>query len=880
MTSPLDVLTAVRAGDTGRLPALLAPLDRGLRRDLLAGLKKLRAELRASGWDRWEERDLVSPALLVAGAACQTGAAAAASWIGGRDMRRRRQPPVRELIEVLADRDPRWLGDLAHRLADRPSTSEEDYPLILGLVRRAGCPMPTSDGCVEGWATAAWSGRGKLIDVLRRDPHLTAFVPRLFETPEPVTTLTWPSEPDGHRHWPGALAGLAAEGLLDRAALLDACTARLLRGGAALHLKPYRSVLEALRPTAEEERERTADWIALTSDAPSPVAGHAQQVLARLAEAGHVSPARLAEMSAAVFFRPEKKLLRAQLVLLGRVLARDPAAAPELLPVLGEAFGHTDTDVQERALKLAAAHLGDDGALRAGLVGRARLLSPVHRARAVALFGTDAVPGEDTGPYREILPPPPLPGPLAPSPESVEETVVLVAAVINSRTEPVEEFERALDALVRHAHRDRAALAAALRPALADRYWLDPARRRHYTHELPGLEHVAAAVLDARPSGPRPQALVSWRSDCHHSDAFAARHARVAEAACAITASTGPLPFLLATPTFTNGTLDPHALVARLAEYARLGAVPGPVDFAQALLRVRRDTSALPQADALGTPEGRRLAAWLGGAGRPATVTRRTSPAGRHRHGGDPGRHVLDTGERAVVVEEFPAAFRELGKARKAAGRCWDGEDPETLIALLPEDRDTLAAWSLPGVTSCALDDERGGTGILPGLASSGPAGPAGLALHLAVATGLGSRHAEDRLRSVDALLVLASRGELDPVRLGADLAGLLELGTLKPGRLADALRTAAVSGAYATIWAVLSGALPALFTGSADPRGAGELLETAAECAEKSRAVAEPPAGLDATAARPGRSRLVAQAARLRDALHRNREAAAVTAG
>ncbi|MET9111767.1 hypothetical protein, partial [Streptomyces zhihengii] len=73
--SPVDILTAVRAGHTLRLPALLAPLDRAGRRELLAGLKELRAELRASGWDRWQERDRVSPALLVAGAACQTGAA-------------------------------------------------------------------------------------------------------------------------------------------------------------------------------------------------------------------------------------------------------------------------------------------------------------------------------------------------------------------------------------------------------------------------------------------------------------------------------------------------------------------------------------------------------------------------------------------------------------------------------------------------------------------------------------------------------------------------------------------------------------------------------------------------------------------------------------
>lgn len=879
MSSPIDILTVVRAGHTLRLPALLAPLDRAGRRELLAGLKELRAELRAPGRDRWEERDRIGPALLVAGAACQTGAAAAASWTAGRDMRSRwRRIPDRELLEVFEDREPRWLGDLAHRLAARPSTAEQDYPFILELVRRSGCAMPTDDGCVEGWAAAAWTERGRLSDILRRDPHLTAFVPRLFDTPEPVAYLAAHHDPGAPEEWPGALAALAAEGLLERAALLDACTARLLRGGTALHLKPYRAVLEALRPTPEEERERTADWIALTADAPSPVAGQAQQVLVRLAAAGHLSPARLAEMSAAVFFRTEKKLVRAQLVLLGKTLARDPAAAPVLLPVLGEAFGHADTDVQERALKLAAAHLGDDEDLRAELAVRARLLSAVHHARAVALLGADAAPGADTGPYEEILPPSPLPEPLGPPPASVAETVELVAAVVNSRTESVEEFERALDGLVRHARRDRAALAAALRPALADRYWLDPARRHHYTDELPGLEHVAAAVLDERPSGPRPQPLVTWRSDCHHADAFAARHARVAEAARALT-SDAP-PFLLATPTLTNGTLDAGVLTDRLAEYARLGAVPGPVDFAQALLRVRRDASVLPRAAALGTPEGDRLAAWLGGAGRPAEVTRRTDRAGYHRYGEAPERHVLDTGERPVVVAEFPEAFGVLGRARQAASRCWDGEDPQTLIATMPEDPDTLAAWSLPRITSCALDDERGGTDVLPWLAATGPAGPAGPALHLAVATGLCARHPEDRLRSVDALLTLAGRGGLEPARLGADLGELLEQGTVKAVRLADALRTAAATGAHATTWAVLAAFLPALLAGAADPRGTGELLETAAECAEQSRTAADAPAGLDAIADRAGRSRLVTQAARLRDALHRNREAAAAAGG
>lgn len=233
---------------------------------------------------------------------------------------------------------------------------------------------------------------------------------------------------------------------------------------------------------------------------------------------------------------------------------------------------------------------------------------------------------------------------------------------------------------------------------------------------------------------------------------------------------------------------------------------------------------------------------------------------------------MLDTGERPTVLREFPDRFHELARARKASGRCWDGGDDASLIAVLPEDRETLAAWWLPAVTACAINEGRGGASALPWLAAAG--GPAGPSLHLAVATGLGARHPEDRLRAVDALLTLAARRELDTVRLGGDLAELLDLGTVKPNRLADSLRTAAATGAYATTWAVLAAALPALLTGTGDVRGAGELLATAAECAEQSGAASPEPTGLADTAARGGRSRLVTQAGRLRDALRRNQEA------
>ncbi|OKJ17864.1 hypothetical protein AMK21_23460 [Streptomyces sp. CB00316] len=53
--------------------------------------------------------------------------------------------------------------------------------------------------------------------------------------------------------------------------------------------------------------------------------------------------------------------------------------------------------------------------------------------------------------------------------------------------------------------------------------------------------------------------------------------------------------------------------------------------------------------------------------------------------------------------------------------------------------------------------------------------GEAGVAVHLALAYGLGARHPEDRISAVDALLVLAAQGRLDTALLGRELGALVD---------------------------------------------------------------------------------------------------------
>ncbi|MET9483914.1 DUF6493 family protein [Streptomyces sp. NPDC006638] len=894
-----ELLDAVRAGRVEDVPGLLKPLTARERAAELRELKAWRAEVRDRPWTGWQERRRLRDALLVAGAGCQRGAASAVAWLGASDLRGADGLPPGPLVEVLSHQEPAWLADVARRLAGRASTAQEDYPLVAALVKLAGCAMPVTDALTRGWAEAVSpSGGPSLAETLRADPQARDMVRGLFEVTELPFVIVWRPDPDVASDWPGVLAALAGEGVLERDPLVAACLARLLRGGRPRDLPFFLKLLRRLELTGEEERARTADWIGMVSDGASTVAALAQEVLSRLAVSGALPVGALADMSGSALFRPEKKLVRAQLVLLGKVLRSDPGAAGVLLPVVAEAFGHADTDVQERALKLVARHLpaveGEEA--RAGLASAASLLSPVHRPRAAELFGGAAADTE-ADPYEEILPPVPEPDRLAPVAASLAELVEEVAALSGGRGEPstytpggMAAFERALDGLVRYAHADRAALADALRDTLAGSWWLkdDPAAANEtWLVRLAGVERVAAAALDrisvrglwyAYAHGPRSTC-------CAHATLGGVAEARLAEVAYLV--RTKSLPFLLATPTWSTGAVDPDVLVERLRTYQRLCAAPAPVDFAQALVRVRRggDPGTVRAAAALGTPEGDRLAAWLveetpvpglKGAGEPERGARSGDGYGWLGAGSRAGRLLAGTRQRLVARRDFPPAFRWLGQASAPSGTCSHWSTGMThWPGVLPEDRETLAAWLLPDVAACAGTGRRGGAWWLPVGAEAG--GPAGPALRLGVAYGLAARHPGDRLAAVDALLVLAARGQLDGPQLGRDMALLAISGTVKLNRLADSARTAAATGAYRTVWSVLGATLSDLLADPSRP-GLGDLLAVAAECVEHG-AVAGATAGagtgadpaipaLAAVAARGGSSRVTAQAVRLMTAL------------
>ncbi|MFJ6609560.1 DUF6493 family protein [Streptomyces sp. NPDC091289] len=899
-----ELLTAVRAGRHHEVPPLVLALDRPGRRAALAELKELRKEVR--GWD-WQRRDRIRKALLVAGAGCHTGAAGCASWIGGRDLRDWTRSPYPLILASLKDRDPEWLGDLAHRFAGRAALSDAEYTFVGELTRIARVPLPVTDNLVVGWTelvgAARWRGRTRrpLTDILRDDPHTAVLAPRLFEMPELPPQIDFHDAADSRDHWPGALCALADDGLLDRPHLVERCVSRLMRGGKSVDQRFFLAVLQRLEATEEEESRHLRDWTVMAADGIGPVAAHAQQVLGRLDARGELSTRELAEVSGAVLFRQEKKLVRAQLSLLGTALRRDPSTADALLPAVAEAFGHEGIDVQERALKLVARYLpGVSGTqVRERLASSAAQLGPLHRETVAALFG-GPVEEEPQEAYEEFLPPVPVLRRHDPAPETVAELVEEVAARVKSHASErwapssggtdlssgVTGFERTLDGLVRLARTHREELSESLREALAGVYFVEHGLGPYmvdprYISTSHGISVVVASLLglvsERDRSAWRAKTVVPGADACAHAALNGVLLDRVWEAAEAMAA--GRVPFLLATPTWHTGAIEAAELVERLRTYRELGVRPGPTDFAQALLRVHRSNGpegadAAAAAEALGTGEGDRLAAWIRAdepvapvLRHPATAVSRPSAGNWWQRTTTGVRQVLlATRERPVIQREFPQAFHWLGQAQLPHAReCyhWGPDRSSHWTATLPGDPETLAAWLMPDLLFAADQGQRGAVGFLPALAES--AGEVGGAMHLALAYGLGARHPEDRTAAVDALLVLATRGLLDGASLGRELAILVDRDLVKVNRTADALGTAAATGAYRTVLTVLAAMLPGLLAYEKTPRGLGDLLSVAAGCAERCGTGGIPPiAGLAATAGRKGASQTVRQAARL----------------
>ncbi|WP_432993378.1 DUF6493 family protein [Dactylosporangium sp. CA-233914] len=820
-------LALVADGKVNDVAAAVAALDEPGRR---AAAKELAAFVKGRRHHHWHYAGATALAVATIGTAPSPAAAAAI-------LKNRWMTPARDtaaaMVATAAGRGVTWLPELVTRLTDRRPTDPDDrlWQLAAELLTATGTPPPTGDWFVLGWLghlnfPVEQRERSRpLAERLRRDPFLDDLLPHLFTVEGAGERLVfWETgRPGGKLALIEALAELAGESRLDRAALIAATLSRLLRGGRPNAQRGYLTLLTALAPRPDEVSGHAGDYLRLLSDAPVSVATAAQR---SLRTAPDLELEAILEASAAVLRRPDKALVRAQLAWLDALTRRHPARTAGIAAVIAEATTHEAVDIRDRATALLAKH----GA-------------PVAAAAA---------------PPAAVALPPRTPVAPAPAPiEDADELAEEVAAFYSDRPfSALLPMERILDAVVRLTASDGAALRAALLPVLnrhregmADHGWdpcclcgtftgvlLTATDPEHAPRQLSGW---AALLTAAR----RFLALGEPTPDPRVPAIHRLLRARLAEIGHHLRTGAGSRAGLVSAPTWASGALDTAVLLDRLAGLGDLE--PWAWDLTQALLRLPPgpDEPAAARAEALGTPAGALVAAWLRGGGLPAPAWQVETVARRPRkHRGDYEHDTLPPVRVQVTtapVEPPGAAHGLLGATPPPPGPgsggwhvLWPG--------LLPWHRGLAAAFALPDVAATADMDQRGGAAVLPLLAET--AGDPGPALPIAVAYALAARHEQDRLAAVDALLLLTADDSFAPETAGHHLGTLAATGAITLTRTLHPLRDAATAGAPHTVFRLLTAALPPLLKAKTPPRGTPDLLTLATETAPSIPAATTPP--------------------------------------
>ncbi|MFI1194938.1 hypothetical protein ACH4T9_16980 [Micromonospora sp. NPDC020750] len=856
------------AGGTSDLFDLIDAGSAGLIVDALAGLPEDRRRAVGAALTDWFKGQRSfwgagkGTALAVLAVGCLPTAAQAGAILARRSVAADGERAGSLVRAVAADRGVTWLPDLARRMADKlhRDTWVEHWRFVAALLPTDAEP-PSGDRFVELWVQSLSSPdrrlRGApvpLVDRLRADPLLPALLPRLFEV-DGVGALMMFDEivtdwRDRRPHaFPTALAQLAAEGLVDRATLLDGAVGRLLRGDRPVALRAFTILIGQLQPTTDEVAARRADYLRLLADAPATVATMAQKALREVPD---LELEAVLDTSREVLARPDKVLVRGQLTWLDRLARGHRDRAAEVAEVIAVAAEHPAVDLRERATALAARH----GLTRSAGAGPAV-----------------------TGPRGDDLPPP---GPSAPAPApitDVDELAEEVAALLGTERHG-EPLDRILDGLVRLTATDGARVRAALDPVLARRHWSWASEHSWDPCCLCGLVGgVLESAGEPRPAAPqrgRWGALLAAVRRTDRSPAqpeLVAADPRVPAPHALLRARLAEIghhlgepghPGLLATPTSANGALDPLALLERLTALA--DREPWHWDLTQALLRLPTgaDEALAGRSEALRTPAGDRLAGWLRSGGLPAPVMRVLTLARRARRAGYDWEYDQLPARRVAVELRPPHGYDDrygllttdpppVETEYHGWTRLWP--------SVLPHHLGVVSAYVLPEVAAAADMDRRDGAVALPSLVECG--GPGGAAVDLALAYGLGARHGTDRIATLDALLGLAGAGRLDATGVGGHLGALIAAQVVKPTRVVEPLRDAAAAGAPLSVWRLLAAALPPLLAAPTPPRGLPDLLTLAAETAASTGARIEV-AGLAEVAGRGGTSRMVTEARRL----------------
>nr|WSX78752.1 DUF6493 family protein [Streptomyces sp. NBC_00899] len=892
-----------------RLSGVPASRLRHLRAPVKALLGELRREMAARDPARYAAAHDQLAATFVAGVLCSGTPREAFGWLTQRRLLDTTWPRPdggstnvdhhRVLALLLLDhRDRDWQRDLALRLAEWLPTNRGRGPWLItyGLAAWSETDLPTTDGFIRGWA---WQGsairydhhqeirewfaeqglrapvphHSTLLSWLRAEPRLAEYVPRLFEVDDIGAEFAdaYAAGFGADNEWAKALTALADEGALDRGRLLDQCLAKLLRGDRPGNLRGFAALHDQLAPSRDETAARAGTYVRLAADGAGTVAKTAQKLLKALDAEGRLETGDFEELCAAVLTRPETAPATAQLAWMDKVLRRDPARAAVLVATAALAFGHPAVGVQERALALVGrwmVHLGPE--VQEQVREAAGALDAALRPEAARLLGEEAGAAGTPPPPLPAVPVPKMP-PAVGSPADLAERF---AALLVARRIEAMELERVLEGAVVHHHADAAAVARAFAPLAARR----PAQSDANGWSVTTMQLALGCLMDVLAG--RSSDLAAQARKLLTEDRFpSVDHVpllRVHEIAERLPAEEPP--FLLATPTRADGSIDPAVLAGRLDRFRAASVTPWPDDLEQALLRIppaARAAVTVPTQAGPGS-DARTLPVFSGFHTQPFGVEEVPDAEGQRRIA-TPRVVPVMTAATPPQQRTLAAVLSQTPDPLEPQAYFWPhwmGRTYELSAlwpSIAPHHQDLIAAHALPPLFKQAGDDtSRIGTTVLPLLAESAgsesPSGAAGPVVHLALAYGLTAASRENRTAAVDALLALAALGRLDAAQLADCLAALWHEHLARPNRFVAALGEAARAGAAAEVWTVVRTAVSRVVTTPA-LKGLPDLLALGSQCAAAGHVSDDfPELAQLALHARP--ARLATEAGRLQEIL------------
>jgi uncharacterized protein DUF6493 len=912
---------AIRAGDAVRVRDLLQGATEKERGAVPKALKPLLQrppdpDAPKSEWDAWRVlSDNVAFVAVMAG--CASGYRAVMRALDGAPYHWKLTPGDYDAFAgVLADRKPSWLADLVSRMLTRSfEPGVQAWPLARRLVRLGAidrpaaeeygikmikelrqAPPPVRHGetqTPQERAEAFGSGGDRLATVLLADPGLLSDeVWRLFTLPgvgkEMEGNAYYHFLPLGDQ-WADALTLVAAQGRLDRGRLIGGCLDAFLRDFPPNHVAWYATLHDRLRPSLAEKAERSARYLALLAAPGKPGVTLGQRGCAELLDADLLDVAAFLAASPAALVYPQKSVATAQLKIIGKLAARQPAVRAAALATAAQAFGHQREDVQAAALRLTGKHgVPADGAARATITGLAASLSPVLRPEAMAL---GLVPGQ--APDATLAPEAPvisvadgipsvLPAPRAVPVTDPAELVQLLAQLMEDASDPI-AAERALAGAVRLSALplpDRARLAEPL---------LKRARQQAAT-DLFGpfsgfwpradMASLALAWAGEMPvdklHGSHSRVVSKWQHGAMPRSVSGILSARGWEA-CTLIADGHGFP-LLATPEFEDGSISHDELLARLARWPAGRPRPPRTDVEVAMLRLAPGAEAILPDDLLAAYAPAQAALSVEPYVVPPKVTGHTRP-GRP---GLPGKTWQTVDGHAGVYARYVGADQPINREYSRCGYLVTCLHPEMrfgsrdILDKVFLNSQLVAAWPLlaphqPEVIAAHLLSALS-EGLVPGRSAASTAaravarlrGTFGLIGHVALVAGLASAEADARITAADAWGQLARQRRLDP-GLAAEAIALGVRGTaFKLTRIADGLRYAVQDpGAAGAVTSACVSAAATLLSAPDKPTALHLLLEMAAQAGAVS-GVPQLPAPLADLAQGKDRTKLAEAARRL----------------